>query len=255
MSGVTAVDLATIVRLVASAADPTTNTTLDGCRHNLMSAVGEAIGADAWVCAAGQVGQQSPARRSVQPTNCGWTSTQERDAVLELLAHPLVDQILHDAAQNGSSPPNALTRCGCDLMIDESAPVSPPDVWRSLGVADVLISVYLLEPGTFSMAGCLRRVGGAPFTERERIILHYVFQHVPWLHTGSQSAADAESIAQLSKREREVLQLLLEGHARKEVASRLNLSTHTVADYLKVIHKKLGVTSRAELLARFIPGR
>ena len=255
MSGVTAVDLATIVRLVAAAADPTTNTALDGCRHNLMSAVGEVIGADAWVCAAGQVGRPSPASWSVPPISSGWASTQERDAVLEFFAHSLTDQILHDGAQDGSSSLNGLTRRRCDMTSDEPDQASLPQEWRSAGLGDALVSVCLLEPGTFSMAACVRRVGGAPFAERERTILHYVFQHVPWLHAGSPSAASAASNAQLSKREREVLQLLLEGHARKEVASRLNISAHTVADYLKAIYKKLGVTSRAELLARFIPAR
>lgn len=33
----------------------------------------------------------------------------------------------------------------------------------------------------------------------------------------------------------------------------LDLSEHTVADYLKGIYRKLGVNSRAELLAKFIP--
>ena len=53
-------------------------------------------------------------------------------------------------------------------------------------------------------------------------------------------------VAHLTDREREVLRLLLGGHTAKSAASELDLSVHTVNDYLREARKKLGVSSSRE---------
>lgn len=53
-------------------------------------------------------------------------------------------------------------------------------------------------------------------------------------------------IAELTDREREVLSLLLAGHTAKSAAAELDLSVHTVNDYLREARKKLGVSSSRE---------
>jgi DNA-binding CsgD family transcriptional regulator len=55
----------------------------------------------------------------------------------------------------------------------------------------------------------------------------------------------------LSPRERQVAELVLRGMSTKEIGQLLELSTHTVADYLKTLFEKVGVHSRGELAARF----
>jgi DNA-binding CsgD family transcriptional regulator len=50
----------------------------------------------------------------------------------------------------------------------------------------------------------------------------------------------------LTNRERQVLQYLIEGKARKEVAAAMNLSEDTVRSYLRSLYEKLGVSSRVE---------
>lgn len=52
----------------------------------------------------------------------------------------------------------------------------------------------------------------------------------------------------LSKREREVLQLLTEGQDNHAIAVSLGISINTVEKHLKNIYKKLGVTSRSEAI-------
>jgi DNA-binding NarL/FixJ family response regulator len=52
----------------------------------------------------------------------------------------------------------------------------------------------------------------------------------------------------LSKREREVVMLVTQGLANREIAQQANLSEHTVKNYLTRIFDKLGVSSRAELI-------
>lgn len=59
--------------------------------------------------------------------------------------------------------------------------------------------------------------------------------------------------AELPPRVRQVLALALCGHSRKAIAEKLELSEHTVVDYLKQIYKQFGVNSRVQLLSRFIP--
>lgn len=58
---------------------------------------------------------------------------------------------------------------------------------------------------------------------------------------------DAELVTNpLTEREREVLQLVAEGLANKQVALSLDISEHTVKFHLSSLYAKLGVTSRTE---------
>lgn len=51
---------------------------------------------------------------------------------------------------------------------------------------------------------------------------------------------------QLTEREREVLLRVAKGFTLPEIGVQLNLSRHTIADYVKQIYRKLNVSSRAE---------
>ena len=52
----------------------------------------------------------------------------------------------------------------------------------------------------------------------------------------------------LSKREVEILHLIAEGKANKEIAYDLDISYHTVVNHIRHIFKKLGVQSRTEAM-------
>lgn len=64
--------------------------------------------------------------------------------------------------------------------------------------------------------------------------------------TGAHEAA--LSIDRLSAREREIIQLLVEGKSNKEVASPLNISVRTVEAHRASLFRKLGIDSIAELV-------
>ena len=50
----------------------------------------------------------------------------------------------------------------------------------------------------------------------------------------------------LTERETEMLQRVAKGYTLPEIAAQFGLSRHTVADYIKQVYRKLGVSSRAE---------
>jgi len=57
-------------------------------------------------------------------------------------------------------------------------------------------------------------------------------------------------IYELTRRERQLVALVLDGLATKQLAVALSISPHTVQDHLKAVYLKTGVTSRPELLSR-----
>lgn len=54
----------------------------------------------------------------------------------------------------------------------------------------------------------------------------------------------------ISEREREVLDHLVLGESVREIALNVGRSAHTIHDHVKSLHKKLGASSRGELVAR-----
>jgi DNA-binding NarL/FixJ family response regulator len=60
----------------------------------------------------------------------------------------------------------------------------------------------------------------------------------------------ASAEGQLSEREQEVLRLMVDGMAKKEIAARLGLSVHTVDNYVRRIYRKLHVNTLGGAVAR-----
>ncbi len=55
----------------------------------------------------------------------------------------------------------------------------------------------------------------------------------------------------LSKREQDVVRLVVDGFSNREIADKLFLSLETIRWYIKEIYSKLDVHSREELIQRF----
>ncbi len=56
----------------------------------------------------------------------------------------------------------------------------------------------------------------------------------------------------ISKREQEIIELLLEGNSNKEITQKLFISLHTVKNHIYNIYQKMGIKSRYQLLNMFI---
>ncbi len=90
--------------------------------------------------------------------------------------------------------------------------------------------------------------------KRDLALVQTVVSEADWLdHRGTDLPAK-DTISKLSPRQGQVLSILLAGDSLKEVAQKLELSEHTVGDYVKKIYKHFSVSSRPQLLALFISG-
>jgi DNA-binding NarL/FixJ family response regulator len=65
--------------------------------------------------------------------------------------------------------------------------------------------------------------------------------------SGKQSDGEASEKSDLSRRELEVIQLVIQGFKNKDIAAKLFISEKTVKNHLSAIFNKLGVTDRLEL--------
>lgn len=88
--------------------------------------------------------------------------------------------------------------------------------------------------------------GGAPMTPS---VARKVLEFFP--RTRSQKPEDF----QLTPREREVLALFVDGYSYKMAAAELNISIHTVQDYVKSIYRKLRVHSLPAAVAKAIQNK
>jgi len=248
-------DAEAMIKLLATVADPTVEIPLPRRKHELQRGVAQLVGADAWMWVTSRNSMKLRGDAAmVAIVDGGWTDEAQRTAVLGIVNNPKITPPvtgpLHDAVLLDRS----LTISRDQLMNDSTWRESPiGQAFRSSGFDHLLISVYPIGDGMFSAVGFYRRTGTPPFSDRDRSIVHIMLQQVDWLHRAGSNVSASENVIELSPRERQVTMLLMGGDSRKQVAAKLRLSEHTVADYLKEIYRKLGVNSRAELLAKFIP--
>lgn len=88
--------------------------------------------------------------------------------------------------------------------------------------------------------------GGAPINPRIARLVLEMF--------ASRAAAPTRDYG-LSDREREVLELMVQGLVKKEIADRLGLSYHTVDNHLRSIYAKLQVHTRGGAVAKAVSER
>lgn len=82
------------------------------------------------------------------------------------------------------------------------------------------------------------------------IVLHpSTIAAIPHAAVNASRSATEEWIEPLTKREKEVLQMLAAGLGNKEIAFKLNISDHTAKFHVGSILGKLGVSTRAEAVA------
>ncbi|MFS8038500.1 LuxR C-terminal-related transcriptional regulator [Xanthobacter sp. AM11] len=141
-------------------------------------------------------------------------------------------------------------------IIDEPAFIAS-GVNGHLCDADIGPFIFSLRPideRAVSTISVFRRRDAPAFSERECRIAHVLLSELPWLHEQGWPADRGASVPRLSPRLRLVLNLLLDGRTRKEMAASLALSEYTIAQYQRAVYRHFAVRSHAMLLRRFQMG-
>jgi DNA-binding CsgD family transcriptional regulator len=101
--------------------------------------------------------------------------------------------------------------------------------------------------------GLYRPSNEPPFSEDERNLVHvFHAECAGLLDDAPDGSGDEPARARLSPRQRQTLELVLNGLCDKEIADRLGISRFTVNQYTKAIYRYYAVTSRTQLLARVL---
>lgn len=133
-----------------------------------------------------------------------------------------------------------------DRFLSAGAADTPPANDDSHRVTDIVD----LDRGRQATLTVWRDRGAPAFSAAESQWIVLIHAGCAWVYVAA--AADAgRRIEQLSPREREALDHLMQGASEKEVAAFLGRSRHTVHSYVKRIYRTLGVCSRSQLRAIF----
>lgn len=152
-------------------------------------------------------------------------------------------------------------------------------VWKDEPVTEFVTDYIMARGVKSSLAFALFDLNGLPraafsldrldaerFTEAEMAVMRLAVAQIGHLYKNffvdafdpaGRKRADAEplAMADLTKREREVVDLLCAGLSPDLVAKTLKISAQTAYKHISHIHKKLGVSSRQELLVRLMGPR
>jgi DNA-binding CsgD family transcriptional regulator len=118
------------------------------------------------------------------------------------------------------------------------------------GRSFIMSQVALPHAGAVDQLGVHREFGDEPFTKAHHRLLRLMHKELArlWGRDVLRQAKDATS--DLPPRLQQTLDELLVGSSEKQIATKLELSRHTIHNYVKALHQRFGVSSRGELLAK-----
>jgi DNA-binding NarL/FixJ family response regulator len=128
---------------------------------------------------------------------------------------------------------------------------------RKGGVNESLICLRPVPGATDEFDGVvlLRATVERDFSGRHRLLVREAYTVIAPLIGGALAHFAEPSPGELPPRVRDVLRCLLEGDSDKQAAVRLGISKYTVNQHAKAIFRHFRVTTRSELLARWVRSR
>ncbi len=132
---------------------------------------------------------------------------------------------------------------------DEVVAVRPTTPLRG-GKAFILSQVPLAHLGAVDQLGLHRYDHDKPFSPLEHRLVRLFHVELGRLWRADALKKIADPAAALPPRLTETLEGLLKGESEKQIAFALGLSTHTIHNYIRALHRRYDVSSRAELLAK-----
>ena len=247
-------DIRAIVRLLGEVAAIQTGQ-IDQKRY-LLNGILRMVGGDVWVWIQGFFGSADRPPAAIQLLDEGWSNPEQRNWFYRSISeekNPHPGQVRF--AEIISKDLRHLTVLKQQMVTDEELVASEnyKHFYQHCGLGAMMMSIYPVSAaGHYSGIGVHRVQGKPDFTERDRRILHLITSEIDWLHRAGVPESGAPSAVPLTQRQRQVLFFLLAGDSIKQVAAKLEISAHTVNDYVKLIHKYYNVSSRGELLSKFL---
>jgi DNA-binding CsgD family transcriptional regulator len=229
-------DVRAIFRLVGEVremgADP------DVWRPHMVQSLRELLGAQ-FVVSSEIHFRKSPREGCVRVIDIGWISDTEGNVCKS-----------HDQREQDNfedfwvAPSKELTAVTSDLI-----PVKPKLAVHA-GRSFILSQYALKHAGAVDQLGIHRAWGDEPFTSADHRLVRLLHVELGrlWRKDALRRAKDPGTA--LPPRLSQTLDELLQGRSEKEIALRLELSRHTIHNYVKALHQRFGVSSRGELLAR-----
>ena len=154
---------------------------------------------------------------------------------------------------------------GCiilDIRMPEVSGLELFDHVRATGLHEALPVIFLTGHGDVPLAVSSLK-GGAfdffekPFNDNKLVdrVGEALAVSAERLGSTRNQVALAARLASLSRREREIMDLIVAGHYNKVIADRLNLAMRTVEVHRSRVFEKMGVKSAVELVSLLRDGR
>lgn len=127
--------------------------------------------------------------------------------------------------------------------------------WAELGFSDLIVALVPLgAEGTMRLLAVEMgvRPDGRTFDEADAAVLAAVLPEFAHRATLAFGSTTSNPMNRITPREQLILEQLTLGRTVKQIASELGRSPHTIHDHVKSLHRKLGVSSRGELIARVL---
>jgi DNA-binding CsgD family transcriptional regulator len=220
----------------------------------LMEGLCRLVGADYWVWSVsashGQDGRpayMNALNGGFEPDQFGWLMNAVDHPDMKALIAPFVAELAEKRTH--------LTRRLYQTYPEEAWPTEAVvNLWKEAGIGAIMLSFRPLDEKQLSAITLYRRLGRPLFDAREARIAHIVLTEVPQLHAEGWSQDRGATLPGLAPRPRTVLNLLLQGLSRKEIATSIGITEGTVNDYVKVVYKRFRVQSQSQLMNRFLRG-
>lgn len=113
------------------------------------------------------------------------------------------------------------------------------------------VGVFSRSRGSAELRRCIQKVlEGKPWVSDADVLclIAEVRKRPRALGANSNGSQASRGIPLLTRREEEIVELLLSGMTNREMAAQLRLSEHTIKNYFFSIFEKVGVSTRVELL-------
>lgn len=122
-----------------------------------------------------------------------------------------------------------------------------------IGYADCIAGFWAASRDRAVVMVVNRRANHPPFSDHDQTLVSLMLRAVAPIIDREIFRRDETYVApSLSRREREILLMLLAGDSEKEIAARIQRSIHTVHTFVQKLHGLFNVSSRGELMAQFI---